>query len=164
MKFGKIVRGLTIVSSLIAIGCAEEVSYHDSDHEDRHIHYHDHDGYDASVVHVRVDDNGDRDQPVAQAPPPRPLPDQQDAPPPQYDNGGAPVDAVSEAPDYDNGGDATYFQNDLQQYGDWVVTADFGRCFRPHGIAVGWRPYSQGHWVYTDEGWLWASDEPYGWA
>jgi hypothetical protein len=49
-------------------------------------------------------------------------------------------------------------------YGEWVVTAEFGRCFRPRGIEVGWRPYTNGRWCYTDDGWLWASDEPYGWA
>jgi hypothetical protein len=27
-----------------------------------------------------------------------------------------------------------------------------------------WRPYWYGHWVYTDVGWTWASDEPWGWA
>jgi hypothetical protein len=27
-----------------------------------------------------------------------------------------------------------------------------------------WRPYTNGHWVYTDAGWTWMSDEPFGWA
>ena len=31
-------------------------------------------------------------------------------------------------------------------------------------MAVGWRPYTQGHWVDTDYGWTWISDEPWGWA
>jgi hypothetical protein len=29
---------------------------------------------------------------------------------------------------------------------------------------VGWRPYSYGHWVWTDYGWYWVSDEPWAWA
>src|SRR5207245_161040 len=27
-----------------------------------------------------------------------------------------------------------------------------------------WRPYTDGHWVYTDVGWTWVSEEPFGWA
>jgi len=34
----------------------------------------------------------------------------------------------------------------------------------PRAVAVTWRPYQVGHWVWTDDGWLWVSDEPYGWA
>ena len=81
----------------------------------------------------------------------------------QYDNGMDQASADSTQPPTDD--DVQYFQSDLQPYGDWVVTADFGRVFRPHGLVVGWRPYSVGHWVYTDtNGWLWVSDEPFGWA
>ena len=28
---------------------------------------------------------------------------------------------------------------------------------------LNWRPYTLGHWVFTDQGWTWASDEPFGW-
>src|SRR5258708_33820088 len=32
-------------------------------------------------------------------------------------------------------------------------------------MAAEWRPYTLGHWVYTDDdGWLWVSDEEWGWA
>jgi hypothetical protein len=31
-------------------------------------------------------------------------------------------------------------------------------------VESGWRPYSDGHWVWTDDGWYWASDEPWAWA
>jgi hypothetical protein len=27
-----------------------------------------------------------------------------------------------------------------------------------------WRPYTNGRWVYTDAGWTWISEEPFGWA
>ncbi|MDD5673583.1 MAG: hypothetical protein PHC61_05445, partial [Chitinivibrionales bacterium] len=27
----------------------------------------------------------------------------------------------------------------------------------------GWRPFVYGHWVYSNEGWVWDSDEPFGW-
>ncbi|HTL59574.1 MAG TPA: DUF6600 domain-containing protein, partial [Candidatus Limnocylindrales bacterium] len=31
-------------------------------------------------------------------------------------------------------------------------------------VAVGWRPYCSGEWVWTDCGWYWHSEEPWGWA
>ena len=31
-------------------------------------------------------------------------------------------------------------------------------------MANDWRPYRDGHWVWTDRGWYWDSNEPFGWA
>jgi hypothetical protein len=45
-----------------------------------------------------------------------------------------------------------------------VEAGRFGHCWRPAGIAVEWRPYCYGSWVWTDCGWYWASDEPWAWA
>ncbi|HEU6447176.1 MAG TPA: DUF6600 domain-containing protein [Verrucomicrobiae bacterium] len=56
------------------------------------------------------------------------------------------------------------FYDPLSPYGDWVVVGSYGRCWRPREIEVGWRPYCAGHWEWTDAGWFWASDEPWGWA
>jgi len=56
------------------------------------------------------------------------------------------------------------FYAPLSPYGTWVEVGSYGRCWRPVGIAVDWRPYCYGHWVWTDCGWYWASDEPWGWA
>ncbi len=55
------------------------------------------------------------------------------------------------------------FHDGLAPYGEWVNTG-YGRAWRPTRVAAGWRPYSYGRWEWTDEGWLWASDEPFGWA
>lgn len=58
------------------------------------------------------------------------------------------------------------FYEPLDAYGDWVETDDYGYVFRPH-LAVrdgGWRPYTDGHWVYTEHGWAWDSNEDFGWA
>jgi hypothetical protein len=55
------------------------------------------------------------------------------------------------------------FQGSLAPYGQWVVSPTYGQVWRPH-TAPGWRPYYYGRWEWTDEGWLWVSDEPYGWA
>lgn len=56
------------------------------------------------------------------------------------------------------------FYDQLGQYGDWV-TYDNEYVFIPGRVDAGWRPYTEGHWVYTRRyGWTWASDEPFGWA
>lgn len=56
------------------------------------------------------------------------------------------------------------FYDDLSQYGDWVEVGDYGYCWHPRDVANDWRPYNDGNWVYTDAGWTWVSQEPYGWA
>jgi len=59
---------------------------------------------------------------------------------------------------------ATDFYAPLTSYGAWVDVGNYGRCFHPSSVAVGWRPYTLGHWEYTDVGWYWVTDEPFGWA
>jgi len=56
------------------------------------------------------------------------------------------------------------FYAPLSPHGAWVEVGSYGRCWRPAGVAVEWRPYCEGHWVWTDCGRYWASDEPWGWA
>jgi len=56
------------------------------------------------------------------------------------------------------------FYEPLSAQGGWVEISGQGRCWRPAGVSVEWRPYCEGHWVWTDCGWYWASDEPWGWA
>src|SRR6185295_18546682 len=60
---------------------------------------------------------------------------------------------------------ATFYQK-LDPYGDWIETGDYGFVFQPRPAAQSndWRPYTNGHWVYTDAGWTWISEEPFGWA
>ena len=55
------------------------------------------------------------------------------------------------------------FYDRLARYGDWVRRGrDY--VFVPN-VGPGWRPYTFGHWEYTDRfGWMWISDEPFGWA
>lgn len=55
------------------------------------------------------------------------------------------------------------FQQQLQPYGQWEYDGAYGQVFYPE-VAAGWRPYTYGHWAWTDAGWLWVSDEPFGWA
>lgn len=56
------------------------------------------------------------------------------------------------------------FYDDLSPYGSWT-DYDGAYVFIPARLAPEWRPYTRGHWVYSEEyGWLWVSDEPFGWA
>ncbi len=55
------------------------------------------------------------------------------------------------------------FHQGLAPYGQWLTVGAYGPVWRPN-VAAGWRPYYYGHWVWTDEGWLWVSDEPWGWG
>jgi hypothetical protein len=63
--------------------------------------------------------------------------------------------------------DVNYFYSDLSPYGQWVDLEGYGWCWQPSAVATnpGWQPYcDDGHWVYTDAGWFWQSDYPWGWA
>ncbi|MGZ4971889.1 MAG: DUF6600 domain-containing protein, partial [Limisphaerales bacterium] len=59
---------------------------------------------------------------------------------------------------------AADFYAPLSSYGAWVDVGSYGRCWHPSRIEAGWRPYTLGHWEYTDVGWYWVTDEPFGWA
>ena len=56
------------------------------------------------------------------------------------------------------------FYSSLGSYGDWLHVSGGVYAWRPNEMHEGWRPYSYGRWVWTDDGWFWASDEPWGWA
>jgi uncharacterized membrane protein YgcG len=56
------------------------------------------------------------------------------------------------------------FYSSLGQHGEWISVDGGTYAWRPSGVASDWRPYYNGRWVWTDEGWYWASDEPWGWA
>src|SRR3569833_2964564 len=56
------------------------------------------------------------------------------------------------------------FYQPLESYGAWVDVGNYGRCWHPREIAADWQPYTIGHWEWTDTGWYWVSDEPWGWA
>ena len=56
------------------------------------------------------------------------------------------------------------FYDPLDSHGDWIEVGDYGYCWQPESVGADWRPYTVGEWVYTDVGWTWDSDEPFGWA
>jgi len=60
--------------------------------------------------------------------------------------------------------DVGFFYDDLASYGNWVQRPRYGWVWTPRVAVASWRPYQYGHWVWTDLGWTWVSDEPFGWA
>ena len=54
----------------------------------------------------------------------------------------------------------------LDGYGQWIETDDYGQVWRPDatGVGVDFTPYeSGGSWAYSDAGWAFACDYPWGW-
>jgi hypothetical protein len=54
---------------------------------------------------------------------------------------------------------------DLDEYGSWRNSPQYGPLWVPGGVGVGWAPYRYGHWIWVDPwGWTWVEDEPWGYA
>jgi hypothetical protein len=60
-------------------------------------------------------------------------------------------------------GDVSFFYDSLAPYGSWITVANYGTVWTPR-VPPWWRPYTEGRWVFTDDGWTWVSSEPWGWA
>jgi hypothetical protein len=67
---------------------------------------------------------------------------------------------------YGRGGsvDVGFFYDNLAPYGNWIQRPRHGWVWTPRSVSSSWRPYQDGHWVNSDQGWTWITDEPYGWA
>jgi len=52
--------------------------------------------------------------------------------------------------------------SDLDNYGNWEDVPGYGTVWKPFD-EDNWQPYADGQWVWTDQGWMWDSNEPYGW-
>ncbi|MGO8701769.1 MAG: DUF6600 domain-containing protein [Limisphaerales bacterium] len=94
---------------------------------------------------------------VSPYPTPYPVPQPTTPPPPVPDASAGPLP----------GSEVTlpYFQTQLSPYGAWVDVPGYGPCWRPSITTQDpdWRPYfNGGHWEYTDDGWFWRSDYPWG--
>src|SRR5213596_3366062 len=58
-----------------------------------------------------------------------------------------------------------FFYNNLSG-GNWIDVEGYGYGWQPD-VAVNdpnWRPYADGYWAYTDDGWTWISYEDFGCA
>jgi len=53
------------------------------------------------------------------------------------------------------------FYDELAPYGRWI-DCRYGQCWVPARVAADWQPYTNGQWVYTEYGWTWMSDDPWG--
>lgn len=59
--------------------------------------------------------------------------------------------------------DSSYFYEHLSPYGSWVRFESLGYVWVPTVDQFGWRPYTNGRWAWTDQGWLWVSRYNWGW-
>ncbi|MBC7957674.1 MAG: FecR domain-containing protein, partial [Cytophagales bacterium] len=54
---------------------------------------------------------------------------------------------------------------DLDRYGRWEQTTEYGPIWTPREVVPGWAPYRMGHWAWVHPwGWTWVDDAPWGFA
>ena len=54
---------------------------------------------------------------------------------------------------------------DLDTYGDWSETPEYGAIWQPRRVAPNWAPYRDGRWAWVEPwGWNWVGHEPWGFA
>src|SRR5271165_6502428 len=84
----------------------------------------------------------------------------QAVPPQPRHSGQGQQGSESDEGDYDYD---VFYTNLSSEEGSWVEAGNYGYCFRPR-VSGDWRPYRDGHWVWTDRGWYWDSNERFAWA
>ncbi|HKE13755.1 MAG TPA: DUF6600 domain-containing protein, partial [Kofleriaceae bacterium] len=130
-------------------------------------------------------DDQSYDQPPSDEPSDGPPDDQAGAPSDDYEvpyeDNDAPYDDYDVEPPADEGydqpqeaepppedsGSIDTFYDALAPYGQWVESPEYGQVWVPSRRAVGpgFTPYATGGgWVYSDNGWMFASDYSWGWA
>ena len=60
--------------------------------------------------------------------------------------------------------DVAMFYNELEQHGQWFEYENYGPVWQPSRVGEDWRPYTDGRWVPTRQGYVFESQEPWGWA
>lgn len=54
---------------------------------------------------------------------------------------------------------------DLDDYGGWQASGQYGNVWYPNNVDPGWAPYHAGHWGWQDPwGYTWIDDAPWGFA
>jgi len=54
---------------------------------------------------------------------------------------------------------------DLDEYGTWRSSPEYGSVWYPDRAPAGWAPYRDGHWAWVEPwGWTWIDDAPFGFA
>ena len=57
------------------------------------------------------------------------------------------------------------FEYELASYGAWTYVFPYGYVWIPGSLAVDWRPYWHGRWIWLPVcGWTWLPYEPWGWV
>jgi len=57
----------------------------------------------------------------------------------------------------------SYWSDDLDDYGTWVMVNGIGWSWRPV-VSAGWRPYYNGYWYHRYGCLTWVSYDPWGWG
>jgi hypothetical protein len=57
-----------------------------------------------------------------------------------------------------------FFFEKLAPYGHWAEMDELGWVWQPETLPSDWRPYSDGYWVNTTEGWSFCSNTAWAWA
>lgn len=65
---------------------------------------------------------------------------------------------------YHKGININVFYSSLEPYGEWIEIGYDDFVWRPYKSDYNWRPYADGRWEWTRNGWYWVSYEPFGWA
>jgi hypothetical protein len=60
--------------------------------------------------------------------------------------------------------DISFFYDYLSPYGAWVSYSPYGYVWIPRPVGLRWRPYTNGRWIWTDDGWTWVSFYEWGWV
>ena len=54
---------------------------------------------------------------------------------------------------------------ELDRYGSWSTSSDYGSLWTPTTVAADWTPYRDGQWSYIAPwGWTWVDNAPWGYA
>ncbi len=59
-------------------------------------------------------------------------------------------------------GGGVYFYSSLAPYGNWIQINGGITVWQPARVNSTWQPYTDGYWIWTNDGWYWESYEPYG--
>ena len=68
---------------------------------------------------------------------------------------------VKAEPRFGHGGFELFYSS-LSPYGTWIQIDGGINVWRPIHMRTGWLPYKYGRWIWTEDGWYWNSDEPFG--
>ena len=60
--------------------------------------------------------------------------------------------------------DASLFYDELSNHGNWVQDPSHGPVWYPQRVKKNWRPYTDGRWVPSQQGYVFETQEPWGWA